>query len=186
MNNSRIYNDYLGRLQTVTDISHIVKSCIDSNRSTVFSIEGEWGKGKTWLIERIANSLEGVDLTANQSQLKRQNTSNEYLVIRYNAWEKDYYEESLLAILITIINELNIHLMLENFIKAELFILYELMKDILESLLRSISKRLIGIDILDSTKRGIEIFKKSKKTARIKTESDFSASNIEKRYKYCR
>ena len=86
---------------------------------------------------------------------------------------KRLLRRTLLAILITIINELNKHLMLENFIKAELFILYELMKDILESLLRSISKRLIGIDILDSTKRGIEIFKKAKKLPGLKQNQIF-------------
>ena len=160
MNNNKIYCDYLGRMQIAEDITSIVKSCVKSKKPTAFSIEGEWGKGKTWLVERIADSLEGIDLTLAKDSQKA--SSNEYLVIRYNAWEKDYYEEPLLAILITIINHLNKQLVLENILKAELVTLFESSQEILEDTLRVISKRIIGIDVINVVKQGVGIFKKIK------------------------
>lgn len=176
----KIYGDYLCRMQTVTDISTIVKSCIDSKKPTAFSLEGEWGKGKSWIVEKVAASLEGVDLTVEKTQDKRPKSFNEYIVFMYNAWEKDYYEEPLLAILITLINQLNKCLKLENFIKGELRALYELTKNILEDSLRSISKRVLGIDVVDVGKRGYQILQKASESAKVEIAGDYSDNNIEK------
>ena len=180
MESIKIFGDYLSRTQTITDIVSIVKSCIETKKPTTFSIEGEWGKGKTWTVEQIGNMLEGYDLTLSKNNSKIKKENKEFLVFRYNAWEKDYYDEPLLAILITIINQLNKHLVLDNIIKGELTALYEITKEIMEVSLKAISTRLIGIDVVDYGKRGIRIFKKSKKAAKIKTEADYSENNIEK------
>lgn len=180
MESIKIFGDYLSRTQTITDIVSIVKSCIETKKPTTFSIEGEWGKGKTWTVEQIGNMLEGYDLTLSKNDNKIKKENKEFLVFRYNAWEKDYYDEPLLAILITIINQLNKHLVLDNIIKGELTALYEITKEIMEVSLKAISTRLIGIDVVDYGKRGIRIFKKSKKAAKIKTEADYSENNIEK------
>ena len=149
-------------------------------KPTTFSIEGEWGKGKTWMVEQIADLLEGRDLTLSKDHNTKKNGSSDFLVFRYNAWEKDYYDEPLLAILITIINQLNKQLILDNIIKGELTALYELSKTILEEALRSISTRIIGIDVVDFGKQGVQIFGKAKKAAEIKTEADYSENNVEK------
>lgn len=179
MENTKIFGDYLCRMETVTDVVNIVKSCIDTKKPTTFSIEGEWGKGKTWMVEQIADLLEGCDLTVSKDQSKKKNNSSDFLVFRYNAWEKDYYDEPLLAILITIINQLNKQLVLDNIIKGELTALCELTKTILEEALRAISTRIIGIDVVDFGKKGIQIFEKAKKAARIKTKAEYSEKNVE-------
>ena len=175
----KIYGDHLQRMQMVKDVTKIVHSCVETGKSTTFSIEGEWGKGKTWIVEKIADALEGVDLTKEKGK-KAKATHHEYLVFKYNAWEKDYYAEPLLAILITLINQLNKHLVLENVIKGELAAICELSKDILENALRAISQRVIGVDVVDIGKRGWQIAKKAKSAATIKTEADYSENNIEK------
>lgn len=179
MNDNKIFGDYLNRNQTVTDVVAIVKSCLATKKPTTFSIEGEWGKGKTWIVEQVADLLEGYDLTVAKKQSKNKKSSSDFLVFRYNAWEKDYYDEPLLAILITLINQLNKQLVLDNIIKGELIALYELTKDILEEELRLISTRIIGIDIVNFGKRGFQIFQKSKKAAKLKTADDYSENNIE-------
>ena len=179
MESTKIFGDYLCRMETVTDVVNIVKSCIDTRKPTTFSIEGEWGKGKTWMVEQIADLLEGRDLTISKEQSKKKNNSSDFLVFRYNAWEKDYYDEPLLAILITIINQLNKQLVLDNIIKGELTALCELSKIILEEALRAISTRIIGIDVVAFGKKGIQIFEKAKKAARIKTKADYSQKNVE-------
>lgn len=175
----KIYGDHLQRMQMVKDVTKIVHSCVETGKSTTFSIEGEWGKGKTWIVEKIADALEGIDLTKEKDKNAKA-THQEYLVFKYNAWEKDYYAEPLLAILITLINQLNKHLVLENIIKGELTAICELSKNILENALRAISQRVIGVDVVDIGKRGWQIAKKVKSAATIKTEADYSENNIEK------
>lgn len=177
--NNEIYGDYLCRCQTVFDITNIVRACIKAKKSTTFSIEGEWGKGKTWTLEQIANLLEGNDITIDDTN-KKKKIASDFLVFRYNAWEKDYYDEPLLAIIITIINQLNEILLLDNIIKGESIAILKLSKKILEEALSSISIRLMGVDIVGLSKQGIRFYRNVKKEAKIKTESDFFENNIEK------
>ena len=46
---ARIFGDHLHRIQLVENIAQIVQSCAMAGTPTAFSIEGEWGKGKTWV-----------------------------------------------------------------------------------------------------------------------------------------
>lgn len=175
----KICGDYLNRNQVIEDIFNVVKTCVESKNPTAFSIEGEWGKGKTWIVDKLADKLEGVILTE-EKEKKFSKNSDDFLVIKYNAWEKDYYQEPLLAILITIINQLNKQLILDNIIKGELTALFEISKEILEESLRSISKRIIGIDIVEIGEKGFNILKKAKSSAQMKTKADYTDKNIEK------
>ena len=56
----KIYGDLLTRRQMVDDISSIIRSCTEMKKPMTFSIEGEWGKGKTWIIEKVADSLKKI------------------------------------------------------------------------------------------------------------------------------
>lgn len=175
----KIYGDHLTRVQTVTDITEIVKSCVEMKQPVAFSIEGEWGKGKTWIVDRVAESLQGIDISrANEKKEKSKNTG-EYLVFKYNAWEKDYYEEPLLAILITLVNQLNDELFWANLLQSELKVLFEETKDLLEDALRFISKRILGVDVVDVGKKSFQLFKKVKSNAKIDVNATYS-ENIEK------
>lgn len=173
----KIYGDILTRMQTVTDLSAMVDSCVKMGNPVSFSIEGEWGKGKTWIVDKLAASLQGIDLSEKDGKENR--TWGRYLVFKYSAWEKDYYDEPLLAIIITLINQLNKELLPENLVKSELKVLFEETKDILEESLRAISKRVIGIDVVDIGKKGINIFKKIKANTKISVTAEYS-ENIEK------
>ena len=42
-----IYGDLLNRDEYVKDIVSIIQNCVDKKTPTTFSIEGEWGQGKT-------------------------------------------------------------------------------------------------------------------------------------------
>ena len=134
----KIYGDLLTRNDTVEDIISIVKSSMTMKRPVAFSLEGEWGRGKTWIVDRVAEALMGNDLSQENKPKTKAIDSGDYLVFKYNAWEKDYYAEPLLAILITIINQLNKELLLENIVKAEISVLFEETKDILEEALTTI------------------------------------------------
>ena len=50
----------------VDDISSIIRSCAEMEKPMTFSIEGEWGKGKTWIVEKIADTLDGIDVSSGE------------------------------------------------------------------------------------------------------------------------
>ena len=177
---TKIYGDLLTRSKTVEDIVAIVNSCANMKKSMTFSVEGEWGRGKTWVIQKVTDSLNGIDLTKEQQTKTKKKCNGDYLVFTYNAWEKDYYAEPLFGMLITIINQLNKELILENILKAELATLYKETKNILEECLRAISMRIIGVDIVDLGKHGVGIIKNVNSKSRISLETDCAENNVEK------
>ena len=175
----KIYGDHLNRIQTVEDIIQIIKECTAKENPTTFSVEGEWGRGKTWLIDKVESALRGIDISSADGVMMSKHSDKEYLVFKYNAWEKDYYNEPLLAILITLVNQLNKELFWDNLLKSELKVLYDETKETLEEALRSISKRVIGVDVVNIGKQSIQIFKKVKEKAKIELDASYS-ENIEK------
>lgn len=83
--------DMLGREPFVTLLDNIITQKISAHEGFSFAIDGKWGCGKSWILKELEQKLE----------LKN------YLVIHYNCWENEYYEEPLVAILSVIIDKLN-------------------------------------------------------------------------------
>jgi hypothetical protein len=84
--------DYLNRDEIINKITEIIKSinCEEDNRS--FAIEGKWGIGKTFIADKIEEKFEN---------------EKDFIIFKYNAWSNNYYEEPLVAIITTMIDQLN-------------------------------------------------------------------------------
>lgn len=74
--------DLLSRDQFVSIVSNIVDSKIMQKEGYSFAIDGEWGCGKTTVLDILEEHLKC-----------------KYLVVRYNCWKYDFYEEPLIALL---------------------------------------------------------------------------------------
>jgi hypothetical protein len=83
--------DMLGREPFVSLLENIIVQKTKAHEGFSFAIDGKWGCGKSWILKELEQKLE----------LKN------YLVIHYNCWENEYYEEPLVAILSVIIDKLN-------------------------------------------------------------------------------
>lgn len=169
---NRIYGDRLHREEYVEKIVELIKLRSKSKVSTSFSIEAPWGRGKTWLIEKIEASLEGLDITKKYEAEECDKENNNYFIVHYNAWERDYYSEPLLAIILAIINAINNKFSVKNTLDAvkEEF-LRELRQQILPSLLAvasHVSKQLLHFDIVELGKRGINKYKEIKEKSKLK------------------
>lgn len=177
----KIQGDYLKRENTVDDIMDIINGCFKSETSTTFSIEGEWGRGKTWIIDKLINLLEEKEINQEEIETEEENATNSRcLVFKYNAWEKDYYNEPIIAIIVTMINQLNEKLLRERMMKGELVALFEFSKEILEEALRSVSVKVFGLDIVDTGKKMIESVRTGYEETKIKPEIKYFESSIEK------
>lgn len=84
--------DLLGRKEFIDSVIKYVDFYSDQKRSISFSINGEWGSGKTWVIDNIITKLYEIQT--------EKTYSDKFCVFKYNAWDFDYYEEPLIALII--------------------------------------------------------------------------------------
>lgn len=174
-----IYGDILGREDYVNNVVSIVKDCAKKSKPTTFAIEGKWGQGKTWLINKIEAKLKNLDISKEYINKECEIFSSEYIIIHYNAWEKDYYEEPLLAILSTIVNELNKQLCVNNVLKT---IASDLCRNVLvqlEIVLSAVSKKLLHFDLVDFTKNTAKGIKRLRERSKMSLKTKNPNNDIE-------
>ena len=83
--------DALNREKEISELFRIVQSASINRAFCSFAIEGTWGVGKTFILERLEEKLE---LEQNE-----ETKDNRYFVFHYNCWKYDYYEEPAIAII---------------------------------------------------------------------------------------
>ena len=62
-----------------------------------YSINGQWGVGKSYVLDRFEEQAQRIG--------QESTVLDKYIIFRYNCWEYDYYEEPLIAIVATIIEQ---------------------------------------------------------------------------------
>lgn len=77
--------DILNRDEFINRVIQLVNLISSNKGNTTFAIKGTWGCGKTFVLEEIERRLS-------------EDSSKKYLVIHYNCWQYDYYEEPLVAL----------------------------------------------------------------------------------------
>lgn len=82
--------DILHRDEFVNQLEKMIENIAANKASTCFAINGEWGCGKTFVLDMLQERLE-----AKQNE---KTADDKYFIIRYNSWKFDYYEEPLIAI----------------------------------------------------------------------------------------
>ncbi len=82
--------DKLNRMNFVANLKRIIDKKIEDGTGFSLALDGPWGSGKTFIV----NMLDEI--------IKEQ-----YLVIKYNCWKYDYYEEPVVAIMSVIADTLN-------------------------------------------------------------------------------
>ncbi len=87
---SKSTEDFLSRYNEVDNVLKIIDSIAESDKGYMFSINGNWGTGKSFFLDLLEEYL-----------------PFDYKVIRYNCWENDYYKEPLEAILIVLAENIN-------------------------------------------------------------------------------
>lgn len=80
--------DKIGREEIVEKVCGFVDS-LQKDKNFCLAINGEWGSGKTFVLGLIEEKLS-----------KKQ----EYIIIKYDAWENTFYSDPLIAILSCVID----------------------------------------------------------------------------------
>lgn len=83
--------DLLNRQEFVDRLLKVVETLAATSGSASYAIEGEWGVGKTYVLEEFEREL---------------GQQGYYFVFHYNCWQNDFYEEPLIAIVATLLDQL--------------------------------------------------------------------------------
>ena len=92
------YLDLLNREEDLKKIINVIETLsTNKENSNSYAIEGNWGCGKSWLINRLAAELYDMqDLDV---------AGGKYCVLKFNPWEYDYYNEPLLSLILSLKNQ---------------------------------------------------------------------------------
>lgn len=82
----------------------------DQSNQRIF-IDGDWGSGKTFFVSQISLLLErdkyALDAFNVGENALLNNINNNYIVVYFNAWKNDYFDDPIPAIFLTLINSLD-------------------------------------------------------------------------------
>ena len=133
--------DYLSRKTYLDLLKSIIANQCGNPSGYSFAIDGKWGCGKTWILMELENQL-------------LEDSEHKYLIFHYNAWENDFYDEPLVAILSVMIEKL------EEVCKAEEVInginkklaatSLKILKNLAISIANTTLQNKIGVDFKDA------------------------------------
>lgn len=139
--------DYLSRQPYLELLKSIISNQKDNPIGYSFAIDGEWGSGKSWILQELEKQL-------------LEEKDNKYLIFHYNAWENDFYEEPLVAILSVMIEKLNKVTSQKSLYEAAIDELLRQTSADLLTLVSGIVKEVTKIDAEEIIKRKKRFFKR--------------------------
>lgn len=128
--------DILNRDAFVKQVIKLLENISDNKSTTCFAIDGEWGTGKSFVLDMLEEQLNGP-------------YSEKYFVVRYNSWKYDYYEEPLIAIVSSIIVEIEekVNIFPDSQEKQEILGMFKAAGASLLSMANTAFKAQTGLDI---------------------------------------
>ncbi len=91
--------DLLDRQGFVERMLTIAETLSDNRKNACYAINGNWGVGKTFVLDMFEEQAKVIG--------KEGEIEDRYLLFRYNCWEYDFYEEPLVAIVASILDQIN-------------------------------------------------------------------------------
>ena len=147
--------DTLSRDEYIQNVQHVIEVLKNNGKGGSFVISAGWGYGKTFVLEKIEKELDA---------------NEDFVVLHYDCWKYNYYEEPLVALLASIVDQLkNVNCLAEVLETTANAIGYMLGESLL-AVGSAVSKAVLaGVDIVDAgrkayedTKNGLNDFRLSK------------------------
>ncbi len=148
--------DILNRNAFVEQVIKLLENISENRGATCFAIDGEWGTGKSFVLDMLEEQLNGP-------------YSEKYFAVRYNSWKYDYYEEPLIAIVSSIITEIEekVNIFPDSKEKQEILGMFKAAGISLLSMANTAFKAKTGLDIqsayetvMKGEKEGAAIYEK--------------------------
>lgn len=134
--------DVLNRKDFIYKLIQLVEGFADKKQGCCFGIDGAWGSGKTFVLEKFEEKLKEFQL--------EETAGDKYYVFHYDCWKYDYYGEPTIAIITAMLDEIDRELSLfskdvENAGKVAV----ETVKTTLKKIASELCKNKIGIDLVE-------------------------------------
>lgn len=138
--------DILQRDTYIEILKKIIDGIVKSGKSSVFAIDGKWGIGKSFIIDKLNEEID----------------KSKYVVFNYNCWQYDYYEEPLVAIISNIQDNIQYcgKYYEEEFLKEQRA---KRGMDAVYSIGNSVFKKFTGVDLQKIGKNALDINKEYSK-----------------------
>lgn len=158
-------DDLLGRKDYVNHLKQIIDASNKNSVSMSIMLYGEWGSGKTYVLNWLENELK----------------DNNYLVIKYNAWERDFYDEPLVGMLSSFTDTLNEQLKTKTLLKSltEVFVIECIV--MFSRVIGSITKKAFGVDVPEEFVKTYKKICKRMNSNKLDTSFDYNRSINESR-----
>lgn len=89
--------DLLDRQGFIDQLQGIVDVLAKNKKNMCYSINGQWGIGKSYVLDMFEEQAQRIG--------QEGTVLDKYIIFRYNCWEYDYYDEPLIAIVASIIEQ---------------------------------------------------------------------------------
>lgn len=93
------YTDLLDRQEYVDKMLNVAEILSNNKKNSCYAINGAWGVGKTFVLNMFEEQATILG--------KEGETLPRYLIFRYNCWEYDYYDEPVIAIVASILDQID-------------------------------------------------------------------------------
>jgi len=130
--------DILNRQGIIEQLMQLLNIISDNRFSTTFALNGTWGVGKTFVLNRL------------MKQLLDYQDGEKFFVFHYNCWQYDYYEEPLIAIVAAMLDSVDQenHFFSQS-LREKAKQGMAVAKPILENIAKDFIKKKVGVDITD-------------------------------------
>lgn len=147
--------DVLNRDEFIQNLIDICNLLSDKKEGCCFAIDGAWGSGKSFVLEKFAKQLAVI-----QSE---ETADDKFLVFHYDCWKYDYYEEPLIAIVAAMLDTIKEELrLLPEDVGDAVKLSFNTAITVLEAMAKEYYKNKIGIDLVEVAHTVLEEHDESK------------------------
>lgn len=90
--------DLLNRKEFVDKMLLITRTISDNNGSVSYAVNGRWGVGKSFVLDMFEEQIE--------KEQRNKGAKDKYSLFHYNCWSYDYYDEPLVAIVASMLDQI--------------------------------------------------------------------------------
>lgn len=161
--------DLLNRQGFIDQLMQLLNIISDNRSSSTFALNGTWGVGKTFVLNRL------------MKQLLDYQDGEKFFVFHYNCWQYDYYEEPLIAIVAAMLDSVDQenHFFSQS-LREKAKQGMAVAKPILENIAKDFIKKKVGVDITDL----ITFFKEGAEDVEGVNAQEADANDYDKYYSF--
>ena len=131
--------DTLNRDTYIQNIKHVIEVLKKNGNGGSFAISAGWGYGKTFILEKLESEL---------------SSNKDFYILRYDCWKYNYYEEPLMALLASMVDQLQDVDYIREVLKTTVKALGYILGESILAIGSAVSKKAFnGVDLVEAERK---------------------------------